>query len=67
MFKSHIKKTVGEEKGNNHPDLDGCGDAEEKKNNKCGTDSYFPHESDDSNDHGDCEKKQNEIRGKKTL
>ena len=55
--------TVGEEKGNNHPDLDGCGDAEEKKNNKCDTDSYFPHDSDD----GDCEKKQNEIRGKKTL
>ena len=40
MLKSHIKMTVGEEKGNNQPDLDGCGDAEEKNNNKCDTDSY---------------------------
>ena len=60
MFKSYIKKTVGERKGNNQPveNIDGWGDTEEKNNNNCDTDSYFPQYSDDdSNDAGGCEKK----------
>ena len=61
------EQTVDEEKGNKPPGekIEGYGDFEEKNNNKCDIDSYFPYNSDNSIDAGDSEKKPNMGGNKK--